>query len=173
MQKGLAKEQTNTSSFTDFCLMYNWKSEEYLQCKHKIWEAQKPWKSIKIFREMANLSKKILPKSSENDRSQSEIFRGPTKKNFRQIASKLTELEHFQILVIFLNWLGNVSDWCRIRHICVGFVSNRCRIGVGSDTFVSDRCRIGVGSVSDWCRMCRVVSASVGHCRLVSFFWVG
>ena len=144
---------------------------------------------------MANLSKKILPKSSENARSQSEIFRGPTKKNFRQIASKLTELEHFQILVIFLNWLGNVSDWCRIRHICVGLVSDPthlCRIGVGlvsdpthlcrfgvglvSDPthlcrigvgLVSDRCRIGVGSVSDWCRMCRLVSASVGQCRLV------
>ena len=97
MQKSCAKEQTNTCSFTDFCLMYNGKSEEYLQCKHTIWEAQKPWKSIKFFREMANLSKKILPKSSENARSQSEIFRGPTKKNFRQIASKLTELQHFTV----------------------------------------------------------------------------
>ena len=112
-------------------------------------------KSIKFFREMANLSKKILPNSSENARSQSEIFRGPTKKNFRQIASKLTELEHFQILVIFLNWLGNVSDWCRIRHICVGLVSDWCRIGVG---LVSDRCRTGVGCVG-WCRL---VSVSVG-----------
>ena len=119
---------------------------------------------------MANLSKKILPNSSENARSQSEIFRGPTKKNFRQIASKLTELEHFQILVIFLNWLGNVSDWCRIRHICVGFVSNRCRIGVGSDTFVSDRCRIGVGLVSDPTHLCRIgvglVSDPTHLCRI-------
>ena len=91
---------------------------------------------------MANFAMISLPESSENAKSQNEMFRGPTKKNFRQMALKLTELEHFQILVIFLNWLGNVSDWCRMCRV-VSDPTHLCRIGVGSDTFVSDRCRIG------------------------------
>ena len=46
---------------------------------------------------MAKVAKGSLPDSSENARTRSEILRGPTKKNFRQIALKLTELEHFEI----------------------------------------------------------------------------
>ena len=48
---------------------------------------------------MANFAKIGLLVSSENARTQSEMLRGPTKTNFRQIALKLTELEHFQIFV--------------------------------------------------------------------------
>jgi hypothetical protein len=35
---------------------------------------------------MANFAMISLPESSENAKSQREMFRGPTKKNFRQIA---------------------------------------------------------------------------------------
>jgi len=45
-----------------------------------------------------------LPEISENAKSQREMFRGPTKKNFRQIALKLTELEHFEIFVPNLSY---------------------------------------------------------------------
>ena len=107
---------------------------------------------------MVKVTKGSRSDSSENAKNRGEILRGPTKKNFRQIAWKLTELEHFQILVIFLNWLGNVSDWCWIRHICVGSVSDWCRIRHICVGWVSDRCRIGVGCVG-WCRL---VSVSVG-----------
>jgi hypothetical protein len=48
---------------------------------------------------MANFAITSLPESSENAKSQRDMFRGPTKKNFRQIALKLTELEHFEFFV--------------------------------------------------------------------------
>ena len=35
---------------------------------------------------IANFAMNSLPESSENAKNQSEMFRGPTKKNFRQIA---------------------------------------------------------------------------------------
>ena len=53
---------------------------------------------------MANLAMISPPESSENAKSQNEMFRGPTKKNFRQIALKLTELEHFEIFVPNLSY---------------------------------------------------------------------
>ena len=51
---------------------------------------------------MANFAKIGLPVSCENARTRSEMLRGPTKTNFRQIALKLTELEHFQIFVKYV-----------------------------------------------------------------------
>ena len=45
---------------------------------------------------MVKVAKEKRSDSSENARNRSEILRGPTKKNFRQIAWKLTELEQFQ-----------------------------------------------------------------------------
>jgi hypothetical protein len=48
---------------------------------------------------MANFAMISLPESSENAKSQNEMFRGPTKKKFRQMALKLTELEHFEFFV--------------------------------------------------------------------------
>ena len=45
---------------------------------------------------MVKVAKGSRSDSSENAKNRGEILRGPTKKNFRQIAWKLTELEQFQ-----------------------------------------------------------------------------
>ena len=44
---------------------------------------------------MVKVTKGSRSDSSENAKNRGEILRGPTKKNFRQIAWKLTELEQF------------------------------------------------------------------------------
>ena len=45
--------------------------------------------------DVANFATRSVAKGSENARTTSQIFRGPTKKNFSQIQWKLTELEQF------------------------------------------------------------------------------
>ena len=84
-----------------------------------------------------------LPNSSENARTRSEILRGPTKKNFRRIAWKLTELEQFQF--IRLRYASNTpqirltanlkyaSDTSQIR---LRYASNmpQIRLKYGSET---------------------------------------
>ena len=61
---------------------------------------------------MANFAKIGLLVSSENARTRSEMLRGPTKTNFRQIALKLTELEHFQIFVPNLSYAFRMHIGC-------------------------------------------------------------
>ena len=63
-------------------------SEKHLRCKQFLQKQSN----------MAKVAIGSLPDSSGNARTRSEILRGPTKKNFRQIARKLTELEQFQFI---------------------------------------------------------------------------
>ena len=53
---------------------------------------------------MVKVTKGSRSDSSENAKNRGEILRGPTKKNFRQMALKLTELEHFEIFVPNLSY---------------------------------------------------------------------
>ena len=86
------------------------------------------WKTFAvqtILQKQSNMAKVAigsLPDSSENARTPSEILRGPTKKIFRQIAWKLTELEQFQFSEKHLQ----CKKCKKFKNICSAISSKLC-----------------------------------------------